>query len=306
MLPRLNFVSWLSFLLSHLDPTRQTHVSGMEPPPIRACLFDMDGLLLNTEDLITTCINVILRKYGKEDLPWSVKARMQGRTAQESNSILQQWAQLPIDQAEFKSQVDVLHQQTFPTSEPLPGVPALLQRLNHAPDISLALATSSTDAKFEMKSSRCSNLFECFSQDCRVMGDDPRVAHHKPAPDIYLCALQCVNNKRAEGSGQTSISAGQCLVFEDSVQGVDAGRRAGMQVVWCPHSGLLHEVLQGDIENNAVEEDIRKVFGLSSNTQLRGLEVSAFADRISEATGGWVRLLTTLESFPYSHYGLVQ
>ncbi|PVH72241.1 hypothetical protein DL98DRAFT_433592, partial [Cadophora sp. DSE1049] len=49
------------------------------PRPIRACLFDMDGLLLNTEDLYTVVTNEILHEYGKPDLPWRKKAQLQGR-----------------------------------------------------------------------------------------------------------------------------------------------------------------------------------------------------------------------------------
>ena len=48
-------------------------------PKIRACLFDMDGLLLDTEDIYTKCNNVILHEYGKPSLPWKIKAQLQGR-----------------------------------------------------------------------------------------------------------------------------------------------------------------------------------------------------------------------------------
>jgi pseudouridine-5'-monophosphatase len=47
-------------------------------PPVRACLFDMDGLLLNTEDLYTLVANTVLAKYGKPKMPWSLKAQLQG------------------------------------------------------------------------------------------------------------------------------------------------------------------------------------------------------------------------------------
>jgi hypothetical protein len=53
------------------------------PPPIRACLFDMDGLLIDTEDLYSVVTNEVLRECGKPDLPWSVKAQMQGRPGPE-------------------------------------------------------------------------------------------------------------------------------------------------------------------------------------------------------------------------------
>ncbi len=48
-------------------------------PTIRACIFDMDGLLIDSEDLYTVCTNEILREYGKPDLPWNIKAQLQGR-----------------------------------------------------------------------------------------------------------------------------------------------------------------------------------------------------------------------------------
>lgn len=49
------------------------------PPRIRACLFDMDGLLIDSEDLYTKVTNEILQKYGRPNLPWSIKAQLQGR-----------------------------------------------------------------------------------------------------------------------------------------------------------------------------------------------------------------------------------
>ena len=48
-------------------------------PPVRACLFDLDGLLIDSEDIYTKVTNTILREYGKPNLPWNVKAQLQGR-----------------------------------------------------------------------------------------------------------------------------------------------------------------------------------------------------------------------------------
>ena len=52
-------------------------------PRIRACLFDMDGLLLDTEDIYTKCNNIILAEYGRPNLPWKIKAQLQGRPGPE-------------------------------------------------------------------------------------------------------------------------------------------------------------------------------------------------------------------------------
>lgn len=48
-------------------------------PPVRACLFDMDGLLIDTEDIYTDVVNVILEENNRPLMPWSIKARLQGR-----------------------------------------------------------------------------------------------------------------------------------------------------------------------------------------------------------------------------------
>lgn len=56
-------------------------------PRIRACLFDMDGLLIDSEDKYSLITNEVLHLYGKPDLPWSIKAQLQGRPAPEVRNI---------------------------------------------------------------------------------------------------------------------------------------------------------------------------------------------------------------------------
>ena len=52
-------------------------------PPVRACLFDMDGLLIDSEDLYTLSTNEVLAEYDRPELPWSIKAQLQGRPGPE-------------------------------------------------------------------------------------------------------------------------------------------------------------------------------------------------------------------------------
>jgi len=61
----------------------------------------------------------------------------------------------------------------------------------------------------------------------------------KPAPDIFLMALQSIN--KSLDKDEPLITPTECLVFEDSVPGVEAGRRAKMRVIWVPHQGLEAE-----------------------------------------------------------------
>lgn len=182
-------------------------------------------------------------------------------------------------------------------------MPLLLKSLKRAPDLHLALATSSHSKNFKLKTSDKHHLFSAFPHAQRVLGDDPRipVGRGKPAPDIYLLALETIN-KRLRANGEEEITPAECLVFEDSVPGVEAGRRAGMRVVWCPHPELLNlyqgrerEVLAG-IANGADEEvdDALEVAG--ARMCGRGT-----ARRLDD---GWAFMVKTLEDFDYGRYGI--
>jgi len=126
-----------------------------------------------------------------------------------------------------------LQKKYFPSTQPLPGAVSLLQTL-YKNNIPIALATSSHAGNFQLKTAHLTDVFAVFPMDRRVLGDDARVApgRGKPAPDIYLLALQLLNKVIREEGHEKEIRPEECLVLEDSVPGVEAGRRAGCQVVW--------------------------------------------------------------------------
>jgi pseudouridine-5'-monophosphatase len=187
------------------------------------------------------------------------------------------------------------HQERlFPTAQPLPGVLDLLRRLRQRePPVPVALATSSTSLNYELKTSHLPELFNDFEQKHIITGDDDRVSYGrgKPAPDIYLLALETINQV-ARSKGEKEISPDECLVFEDSVPGVEAGRRAGMQVAWCPHPGLLEEY------RGREKEVLAGLTGELGNDQKNDQGGHGTVD------DGWGRLFKTLESFPLEYYGV--
>ncbi|KAF2266939.1 HAD-like protein [Lojkania enalia] len=279
---------------------------SIPPPPIRAALFDMDGLLIDSEDIYTDITNTILQRYRRPKLPWSIKAQLQGRPGPQAGQIFHSWAQLPITQEEFFAEQTILQRQLFPNTQPLPGVLDLLKGLKEN-GVHMALATSSHAGNFSLKSSHLPHVFDYFAEDHKVLGDDPRIPHGrgKPAPDIYLLALKMLNATLAE-KGEPAIRPEECLVFEDSVPGVESGRRAGMQVVWCPHPELLNEYkgrekevlagLTGEHKDNEEEE-------------LRHIEVEVLQGRRrvglpGELDDGWGTLIESLAEFPYTKFGI--
>lgn len=126
-----------------------------------------------------------------------------------------------------------LQHKYFPSTKPLPGAVSLLQTLSRT-GFPIALATSSHARNFQLKTTHLQDIFAVFPRDRKVLGDDPRVApgRGKPAPDIYLLALEMINEHIRKEGREAEILPEECLVLEDSVPGVEAGRRAGCQVVW--------------------------------------------------------------------------
>jgi len=265
----------------------------------------MDGLLIDSEDMYTICTNTVLHEYGKPDLPWNIKAQMQGRPGPEAGKIFQEWAQLPVPRDVVMVRVQELQREFFPTCKALPGVEDLLKTLKDKTDVEIALATSSHKGNFQLKTDHQKELFACFAEENRVLGDDKRIppGRGKPAPDIYLLALETIN-ERLRREGKQEITPAECLVFEDSVPGIESGRRAGMQAVWCPHPGLLQEMKgKEDLILAGQMGEHKEV--MQKNEQLGVVEQDGHGRKKGapgEVGDGWARFLPTLENFPYDSY----
>lgn len=258
----------------------------------------MDGLLINTEDIYTLAHNKLLSEYSSGPLTWDIKSRLQGRPASESIALLLSHFNLThVDPAQYASKLHIIQEQEFRKAAPLPGVEKLLGDLSTARSmggreggkIHIALATSSHEHHFRIKTGHIEGLFEVFTEERRVLGDDVRIpkGRGKPSPDIYLLALKTINDTLE--AGEEPIKPEECLVFEDGIPGVVAGRRAGMRVVWVPHAGLAAQ-LQGN------EGEV--LAGTIEGTEIDAHQLGTVGD-------GWGEQLATLEDFPYEKYGIV-
>ena len=78
-----------------------------------------------------------------------------------------------------------------------------------------------------LKSKNHQELFSLFGEHI-TCGDDPEIKAGKPAPDLFLAA------RGKFGKVGEVPDADKCLVFEDALSGIEAGRRAGMSTVWIP------------------------------------------------------------------------
>jgi pseudouridine-5'-monophosphatase len=210
------------------------------PRPVRHVIFDLDGVLLDTEPLYTEATAAVAARFGKR-YDWTVKRECIGRGTLEAARIIVDALALPLTPEELVRQRDLTLERLLAGAAPLPGARALSDALA-ARGVPMAIATSTESRLYAVKAAAHRAWLASFR--AVVCGDDPRVRRSKPAPDIFLAA-----------AADLAAAPGDCLVFEDSPFGVEAARAAGMQVIALPDPamdtaryGAAHRVVRGFAE----------------------------------------------------------
>lgn len=200
---------------------------------VRFVLFDVDGLLLDTEIIYTEVTQHIVSRFGKT-FDWSLKANMIGRAELESSRYLVEALQLPMTPEQYLKERNDKLRAGFARCNAMPGAEKLIRHLK-SNRIPIAVATSSTEELFDIKKSGHTAWFELF--DAYVTSDDPEVKAAKPAPDIFQTAAH-----------KLGASPDATLVFEDAPSGLAAGIAAGMRVIVVPDPNMDKTRYQGATE----------------------------------------------------------
>jgi HAD superfamily hydrolase (TIGR01509 family) len=186
--------------------------------PIRAVVFDLDGLMFDTEALFHRVASEMLAARGKRLTPEITRAMM-GRRAAEAGPAFKALAGLdePVEvlmaeaRARFSAEIDT-------AVHPTPGLFALLDHLQ-AKTIPRAVATSARRSYAEGLLQR-HGLLDRFA--FVLAAED--VTRGKPDPEIYQTAV-----------ARFGVPAASVLVLEDSAAGLAAARAAGTFAVGVPH-----------------------------------------------------------------------
>ena len=204
---------------------------------LKGLIFDLDGVIADTEDLHRQAYNQVFDEYGF-DVAWTEKD-YRDRLIQTAGSKLNGLPQVENHRnpAEFRRALYERKRQVYLnllSEVRLPPRPGILEIIQQAVDQGVILGAASTCAKegaFSMiRQTLGKDLLNAFTTI--KAGEDAE--NRKPAPDIYLMAL--------EGLG---LEARDCVAIEDSVHGMESALAAGLCTVVTPSQYTLGDDFSG-------------------------------------------------------------
>lgn len=202
---------------------------------LAALIFDMDGLMLDTERLARSAWQRAMADWNAA-LPDALYLLLVGRDEQGTVAILQEayGAEFPVRQVRQRKQQ---YFEEHIARHGVPVKPGLMELLDFADALSLPKAVaSSTETEPALRKLAVAGIAGQFG--AIVCGD--QVQNGKPAPDIFL-----------EAAARLRVPPAGCLVLEDSEPGVRAAHAAGMLAIMVPDlkspsedvAALAHRVL---------------------------------------------------------------
>src|SRR5579863_7261891 len=187
-------------------------------PMIAAVVFDLDGVLLQSEEVWDAVRERYVRERGGR-YDEEVQRAMMGMSAPEWSAHLADDAGVPGTPEQINADVVDLMLAAYARELPLlPGAVEVVRRMAAA--FPLALASSSNRAIFE-EVLQLAGIAGCF----RATVSSEEVARGKPAPDVYL-----------EAARRLGVAPERCAAVEDSHSGIRSAHAAGMRVIAIPNA----------------------------------------------------------------------
>jgi HAD superfamily hydrolase (TIGR01509 family) len=190
----------------------------MALPRFRAAIFDMDGLLIDSERVVRDAWLQATREFGVP-LDEARYLELIGRNEADSRRLLEQWLAPACSYTQARQRAGALVDAALGAVgyEVKAGVTSLLQALRErgVPCV-VASSTHREEVEFRLRQSGLADYFGGFNG-----GDE--VVRGKPHPDLFLLAAKRLGH-----------APEHCIVFEDSEHGARGAMAAGMSVVIVP------------------------------------------------------------------------
>lgn len=199
---------------------------------IQAVIFDLDGTLVDSMWIWEAIDREYFQRHGLE-VPEGLQQQISGMSFSETADYIKEQFLISDTVEEMKNIWNEMAEEKYEAEVLLkPGAYDFLRKLKEL-GIKTGVATSNSKHLVELtlRARGIRPLMDSVHTACEV-------AHGKPAPDIYLLV--------AEDLG---VSPEHCLVFEDIVEGIQAGKRAGMQT--CAVADAATEEIWADKQSEA-------------------------------------------------------
>ncbi|AJS61000.1 beta-phosphoglucomutase [Paenibacillus sp. IHBB 10380] len=210
--------------------------------PIQACLFDLDGVLVDTAKYHFLAWKRLADELGFE-FTENDNERLKGVSRMASLDILLEVGNVQLDDAtkialaEKKNNWYVEYISTMDESEILPGALTFLQELKQY-GIKVALGSASKNAMTILNNAHLVPYFDAII-------DGTKTSYAKPDPEVFILGAEAVQ-----------VSPEHCVVFEDAEAGIEAALRAGMRSIGIGSTNTLTqaEYVVSSLEEMSVEK----------------------------------------------------
>jgi beta-phosphoglucomutase len=194
-----------------------------------AIIFDMDGVIIDSNPYHKISLRQFCEKYGYHLSDQELINKIYGRTNKEWIANL--FGVLTNEElANYGEEKEALFREIYKNDIcALKGLPEFLKNLQEK-NIPVAIGTSAPRSNVDFVLSH-THLGKYFS----VILDESNVEHGKPNPEIYL-----------KVAATLGYEANRCIVFEDSLSGVESARRAGAKVVGVATTHSFEELSHTD------------------------------------------------------------
>jgi beta-phosphoglucomutase len=194
-----------------------------------AFIFDMDGVIVDSNPTHKIALQQFCKEHGYSLSENDLRERIYGRTNRDW--LLNLFGNLDEQTIrKYADEKEALFRSLYDDIKPLPGLLSFLAELDRL-NISRAIATSAPRANVDFTLDNTGTR-----QYFHTILDDSFVTEGKPNPQIYL--------KSAEALG---FEPSNCIVIEDSLSGVTAGKRAGCKVIGVTTTHTPEELGEADL-----------------------------------------------------------